>query len=548
MISGKGLANLKSSGHFLENEETPQGEKQMKKFFNIAGPCHPDRHYMLPAQDRCKGIHRLIDQEQYFVIHAARQTGKTTLLLDLVRELDASEEYYALYCSLESVQGITDPKEGIPAIIRTIARNIRLSPVFGKFQFGDKSDAQDFNNALMESLSLFSAALDRPLVLFFDEADCLSNGTLISFLRQLRDGYVNRVMIPFVHSVGLIGMRNIRDYRAQIRDDRESLGSASPFNIVRKSLTLRNFTQEEIIALYSQHSAQTGQIFSSEVTDNIWHHTRGQPWLLNAVAAEISEEILGADTDAMILPKHADQAVQNIIFRRDTHIDSLLERLKEERVRRIVEPVIIGENTGFNETDDDYQYVLDIGLLEKADGVLRPSNPIYAEVMMRNLSSETQMAMDSAGYPPHAHAYVRDGRLDMRQLFTDFQQFWRENSEIWTERYQYKEAAPHLVLTAFLQRVINKGGQITREPALGRRRFDLCIHYGGIRYPVELKLRHKAKTYEEGKKQLADYMDKLGCGQGWLLVFDRRKSVSWKKKLFWKTCEWETATIHTVGC
>ena len=167
---------------------------------------------------------------------------------------------------------------------------------------------------------------------------------------------------------------------------------------------------------------------------------------------------------------------------------------------------------------------------------------------MRNLSSNAQMAMDSAGYPPHASAYTEDGRLDMRQLLTDFQKFWRENSEIWTERYDYKEAAPHLVLTAFLQRVINRGGRITREPALGKRRLDLCVHYGGFRYPVELKLRYGAKTYGEGRKQIADYMDNLGCAEGWLIVFDRRKSVSWKKKLFWKTQKSENTVIHTVGC
>lgn len=147
-----------------------------------------------------------------------------------------------------------DAERGIPAIVRTIARNIRLNPVFGGFRFGDKSEMRDFNNALMESLSLFSAALDRPLVLLFDEADSLSDGTLISFLRQIRDGYVNRIIIPFVHSVGLIGMRNIRDYKAKVRDDRNSLGSSSPFNIVRKILTLRNFTLEEITELYGQHT------------------------------------------------------------------------------------------------------------------------------------------------------------------------------------------------------------------------------------------------------------------------------------------------------
>ncbi|HAO19273.1 MAG: hypothetical protein BWK80_21630 [Desulfobacteraceae bacterium IS3] len=79
----------------------------MKKYFNIAGPCNPDEHYMILSESRCRGITNLIEQKQYFVIHAARQSGKTTLLLDLTRKLNDEGRYHALYCSLESAQGIT---------------------------------------------------------------------------------------------------------------------------------------------------------------------------------------------------------------------------------------------------------------------------------------------------------------------------------------------------------------------------------------------------------------------------------------------------------
>ncbi|MDM8552458.1 AAA-like domain-containing protein [Desulfobacterales bacterium HSG2] len=521
----------------------------MKKFFNIAGPCHPDKHYMLPAQERCKGIKDLIDQEQYFVIHAARQSGKTTLLLDLARQLNSSGEYYALYCSLESVQGISDVERGIPAVVRNLIKEVEFHNYLEGYSFAENADYSDFNNVLVKSLSYFCKKLDKPLVILFDEADCLTDETLISFLRQLRDGYVNRNRIPFAHSVGLIGMRNIRDYKAKVRADRNSLGSASPFNIVSEVFTLRDFGREEIGELYGQHADQTGQGLSSEVIEEAWYYTRGQPWLVNAVAREIIVKLLGSDFSAPILPEHAEQAVQNIIFRRDTHIDSLLERLKEDRVRKIVEPVIIGESRGYDLLDDDYQYVLDLGLLRESDKKLVPANPVYGEIIIRGLSFRAQMEMEHRGYPPLAPAYLSaDGRLDMKRLLTDFQHFWRENSAIWIGRYQYKEAAPHLVLMAFLQRVINTGGKISREFASGRGRLDLCVHYAGMRYPIELKLRYGPKTYEEGKKQLGEYMDTLGCDEGWLIVFDRRKSVSWKKKIFWKTVRINNRRVHIVGC
>ncbi len=518
----------------------------MNKYFNIAGPCHPDEHYMMPSEARCQGVISLIEQRQYFVIHAARQSGKTTLLLELERAINDSGKYYALYCSVESAQGILDPEKGIPAIVRTLTRAIRFTPVLKKFPFAPSANFGDFNNILIESLTSFCSALDKPLVILFDEVDCLSNGTLISFLRQLREGYVNRSRASFVHSVGLIGMRNIRDYKGKIREERETLGSASPFNIVTESLTLRDFTQEETGELHSQHAQAVGQTFSTEVTQRIYYHAQGQPWLTNAIAREIIVKILGNDFAKEIIPPHVGQAVEAIIHRRDTHIDSLLERLKEDRVRKVIDPVIAGKERVFDPMDDDFQYVQDLGLLKNEGGSLRPSNPIYAEVIVRYLSMKAQNSIDDHAYP--VQGYYAGNQLDMKKLLTDFQIFWRENAAIWQERFEYKESAPHLVLMAFLQRVVNAGGHIIREMATETRRLDLCIHFKGNRYPIEIKLRYDNKTYKEGKKQLSDYMETLGCDEGWLIVFDRRKRQPWKNKLFWKTSRAKGMQIYAVGC
>jgi predicted AAA+ superfamily ATPase len=80
----------------------------MKKFFNVAGPCHPVEHYMLPPLERCSDLIHLIEHKQYFVIHAARQSGKTTLLWELIRQLNKEGNYHALYCSLETVSQISE--------------------------------------------------------------------------------------------------------------------------------------------------------------------------------------------------------------------------------------------------------------------------------------------------------------------------------------------------------------------------------------------------------------------------------------------------------
>jgi len=123
----------------------------------------------------------------------------------------------------------------------------------------------------------------------------------------------------------------------------------------------------------------------------------------------------------------------------------------------------------------------------------------------------------------------------MKRLLSDFQQFWRENSESWIKRYQYAEAAPHLTLQAFLQRVVNSGGVVTREMAAGRKRLDLYIECRGSNYPIELKIHYGEQTHQEGIGKLADYMDKLACREGWLIVFDKRRNTSWVDKIFWRS-------------
>ena len=149
--------------------------------------------------------------------------------------------------------------------------------------------------------------------------------------------------------------------------------------------------------------------------------------------------------------------------------------------------------------------------------------------------------------PSLANRWIADGQLDMNGLLKGFQEFWRENADIWVEKYDYREAAPHLILMAFLQRVVNGGAHIDREFALGRKRLDLCVHMGLHRYPVELKLRHSAKTEAEGLEQVAEYMDACDAKEGWLVIFDRRPRQPWKQRIFWRTMERDARTIHVVG-
>ena len=497
---------------------------------------------MLAPEDRCPGVMDLIGQKHFFVIHAPRQSGKTTLLKALSRTLNQGRRCHALYCSLESVQGIQEAPRGIAAVMDCLKMALQYHPALSRVSPEGPMES-GANVALRAWLTDLAARTDRPVVLFFDEADCLGGETLISFLRQLRDGYINRGEIPFVQSLVLVGMRNLRDYRVQVRPDVRTLGSASPFNIAKAALTLRSFRRDEIAALYEQHTTETGQVFPPGLVDQVSEMTQGQPWLVNALAAEIVEKLAENNPAVRLTAAMAEEAAQRIILRRDTHIDSLLERLQEERVRHIIEPVLCGEGETLRRNSNDFQLVLDLGLIRNDQGVIRIANPIYNEVIARTLNFDTQENLPVE----LIHRWMDERTINLSGLLKGFQGFWRDHSEAWRERFDYKEAAPHLILLAYLQRVVNGGAKITREFATGTRRVDVCVEYAGRRYPIEMKLIRGPKTRTEGLAQLSQYMEGLGCTEGWLVLFATRPRLSWKSRLTWKTLKRRGQTLHVVG-
>ena len=528
--------------------------RRMERYFNIAGPCVPGKHYMIPALERLPEVARLIDREQSFVIHAARQSGKTTALMALVRDINAKEKKRAVYFTLEGAQRYPNPQEGIPVIVSSMRSGLLHHRIFGGWAQRLPVVESSTGNlvpalSVKDFLSSLAVASDRPLVVLFDEVDCLSDDTLITFLRQLRDGIVSSRAIdpdsyfPFPVSVALVGMRDVRDYLAHVRPDSESLGTASPFNVKTESLGLANFTEGEVAALYAQHTEDTGQVFEPEAIADAWRLTRGQPWLVNAIARQCVEKIHKFDYSATVTEADVEEAKEALARERGTHVDSLMERLKEPRVRRVVEPVILGLDRGAPRNGDDYRYALDLGLLREENGALLPGNPMYAEILLRYLSYDEQEHFRQVFPTPFWLA--PDGSLDMPALMAGFQRFWRENSGADREVYGYKEATPHLVMNAYLQRIVNGGGHIAREMALGSKRLDLCVEFGRFRYAVELKMRNQLT--DASYAQLAGYLDTLGLAEGWMTVFDPDPAKSWDEKIYTRDEISGGKTIHVVG-
>ena len=530
------------------------------KFFNTAGPIQPDIHYNVDPLKRIDldEIMDLIEQRKYFILHAPRQTGKTTCLLALRDYLNEQGDYIAVYANVEAGQASRNNiEEVVKGVCQRIANELRL--VLGNRLpndiYKEVANESSYNELLTSFLSQLSAALPRPLVLFIDEIDALIGDSLVSVLRQIRSGYASRPQ-HFPISIVLCGVRDVRDYRI-VLSNQDIITGGSAFNIKAESLRLGNFSKEEIHKLYMQHTAATGQVFDEACFPLIWEATEGQPWLVNALGYEVTMKMKeNRDRSIRIIPEMIYRAQERIIYRRDTHIDILIDKLREERVRSVIAPMLANEDGEVEQhlKEDDIQYVIDLGLIVRGKP-LRIANAIYKEIIPRELTWARQQTLiqQSAWY------MNPDNSINMVKLLTDFQQFFRENADAWIERFDYKESGPQLLLQAFLQRVVNGGGYIDREYGLGRGRTDLLItkpltdQYGGPfqRIVLELKILRSniEETIQKGLEQTAGYMDKCGgtINEGHFILFDRNPGRSWEEKIWHRTENFNGRTIEVWG-
>ncbi len=518
----------------------------MNRYFNTTGPCRGEWHYMLPPNARLPDIQRFIDRQQYFVIHAPRQTGKTTAMRALAETL-RENGVAACWATLETARGMDDLALAERVWLHAIRDASDELPENWRAPDPALFKGIDPGRALRSFLAAWAAKLSVPLVLLLDEADVMTGNVMVSLLSQLRDGFMTRGVGRFPTSVALIGMRNLRDYLVEAKGGRP-VNAGSPFNISSGSLTLRNFDAEEVETLLAQHTAETGQAFEPGAVAELYRLTDGQPYLVNALA-DLCVTNLVPDSAEPITKGHIDKAREELILARRTHLDNLAERLKEPRVAAIVEKVLLGDDSRKIAYDtDDFQYAVDLGLVRLGRQGAEAANPIYREILVRQLTYNLQMSLPLPWWP----WAIAAGGLDFSALLEAFRAWWRANADaLASEPSAYPEAVPHLALCAFLQRVVNGGGRVHREFAAGRGAMDLLIEYGPDRFGVEIKRVRDRDGLEtivsSGVTQLTGYLEALGLPSGWLVVFDVRAGRSWEDRLWQREVEHRGHRITVLG-
>ena len=219
--------------------------------FNTTGPVVAADHYRYPPLERIDldTVLGLIRDKKYFVLHAPRQTGKTSALLELRDLLNdgGHGDFRCVYANVEAGQAM---RENVTEAMRTVLSQFALR---ASLTLGDDTLQRVCNEAMNSAgpggalsltLSRWAAADRKPLVLLIDEIDALVGDTLLSVLRQLRTGYVRNARGAFPHSIVLCGVRDVRDYRIHSSAPRIALVlGGSAFNIKSESLRLGDFTE-----------------------------------------------------------------------------------------------------------------------------------------------------------------------------------------------------------------------------------------------------------------------------------------------------------------
>ncbi|MBO6132926.1 MAG: 9-O-acetyl-N-acetylneuraminate esterase [Lachnospiraceae bacterium] len=508
----------------------------MKKF-NVTGPCFPDKHYMVDISDRLRTIRGMVDDGDYFCINRGRQYGKTTTLKALVKYL--AEDYLVLPLDFQAIpsgryeSGETFSK-AMAGVILTANEWMGVEiptdciDAFKRLESNDK-DYVDLDS-LFKILRKWCASSDRPIVMMIDEVDSASNNQVfLDFLAQLRLDFINRDQIPTFQSVILAGVTDIKHLKSKIRDESQHKVN-SPWNIAVNfeiDMTLR---VPGIKTMLDEYAKEHDISFDSEmVARAIYDYTHGYPFLVSRICQLIDTKLVPEVFQELSLAwtQHGvDEAVRLIMYETNTLFDSLVGKVEAypELKGTLREILMEGEDIDYNPYDVGQSLLFMYGFIRNKGRKIVIFNSIFEMLLYRNFISEARESnklLQSAAY--ERKDYVSGRELNVPYIMERFIKYFNEihGGEI-SERFLEKEAREKFLI--FLSPIINGSGTFSiEEETRDHKRMDVCIHYMGKRYVIELKIWRGERYNEKGEAQILQYLDHFGLDTGYLLSFSFNK-------------------------
>jgi hypothetical protein len=491
--------------------------------FNITGSIIPEEHYYVDLKPALKELMALVEKRKYFVINRPRQFGKTTTLNFLAQRLQATDKYAPALISFERFTQRADISE-VTFYLKTAKRIAEelayIAPDALKAEtttpaIADRDDFFDWLREICKS---------RKLVLLIDEVDAAPETVVVGFLAGLREMYLERSRRrkPAPHAVALAGVHDIKNLKARYRNETQTIGSASPFNIAI-DYELPGFSLKNVRQYYLQHTAATGQEFDEKVISRVYEVTNGHPWLVSVLAKLLVEKIVPNRKQRVRLD-HAEHAIQELLAAPNPNFDSLFKNARNASLFPIVLDLLEGKHRRYSIQNDAIRLGVKYGVFAAKDRQLSLANPIYAQALYENFENELE-EFDISGLVAANRVQDANGHLDFRQVLDKFQAFMKAKGATVSKHRSFREATGQLLLLSYLDLLVNGKGWTFKEPQSGEGRIDVVCCYGRQKEIVELKLWYGARRYAAGMSQLAKYLDREGLDHGYLFVFDRRENA-----------------------
>jgi Predicted AAA-ATPase. len=501
----------------------------MAKKFNVTGTCIPNKHYMVDISNKINKIIKLIEDEEYLVINRPRQYGKTTTLFLLSNRLKQTEDYLPIKISFEGIGDLIfeDENRFSKGFLRILERTM-------EFENDELANFISFNKQEVESLddlSYFITKLikkvNNKVVLMIDEVDKSSNNQLfLSFLGMLRNKYLlrNEGSDYTFHSVILAGVHDVKSLRLKIRSDEEHKYN-SPWNIASDFNVDMSFSTEEIETMLDDYTKNKGvNLDKTYFSERLYFYTSGYPFLVSKLCKIIDEKIM-LENELKWERDYIDLAVREILKESNTNFDSLVKNIENNSdLKALVKKIVLdGYEITYNQDNYIITMAIMYGIFKSSNGKVKIHNKIYEQRIYNYMSSLIETASNLGFYNERQKFINTNGDLDIKKILIKFQAFMKhEYSE---KRENFLEADGRLVFLAFISPIINGTGFAFKEVQGGEeKRFDIVITYNKKMYIIELKIWRGQEYHNKGLIQLGEYLEQYSLDEGYLLIFDFRKT------------------------
>lgn len=505
----------------------------MKKEFNTTGNCFEQEHYMMDDSRRFASIFELVERGKYFVINRPRQYGKTTMLRALERYLP-QKDYVAISMNFQGIdESWTVSDEAFAKMFFEQLYN------FFEYRYEELANFIASQRVLITSMNELSRfitrlmmKLNKKVVLLIDEVDASSNyDPFLSLLATLRTKYLNRDKPEHrtFHSIVLAGVHDIKSLKFKLRNP-EDTQTNSPWNIAVDFKVVMEFYPNEIAYMLRQYSEAEGVTMDVEaISERLYYHTSGYPFLVSKLCKNIAEDILPTkENKTEWTLEDVEESVQLLLKENNTNFDSLIKNLENNQdlydlVYRIV---IDGEVIGFNQ----YNAVISKGILYgifKRNGMVKIHNKVYEQLIYNYMASNVEIKLKTENYNSFSQFQLPNNALDVQKIVLKFQEFLKQE---YTEKDQsFLERQWRIIFLAFLRPILNGSGYTFKETQISEeKRLDVVITYFQHQYIVELKRWYGQTPHEKGIEQLHDYLQKQNKNKGYLVIFEYKTAKTWR--------------------